>query len=97
MGVPVVVMRGDCHRGRVGMSLNTALGLEELIASDVKEYIEIAKGLANDRHRLANLKMSLRERMRASRLCDAPGYTRGFEQALRGIWRKWVEGVKTGV
>lgn len=96
MGVPVVVMSGESHRSRVGMTLNTALGLEELIASDVTEYIDIAQRLAHDRTRLAQLKMSLRERMRSSRLCDAQSYARGFEQALRGVWTQWAQGPAKG-
>ena len=37
MGVPVVTLLGNVHRARVGASINTALGLAELIARDVDD------------------------------------------------------------
>lgn len=89
MGVPVIVLAGDSHRARVGVSLNTALGLTDLIAKDREEYVAVAAALAADRARLIDLKRTLRARMAASPLCDAPAYARKFEQALREIWRAW--------
>lgn len=87
MGVPVVTLEGNTHRSRVGVSLLHALGLPELIARGRDEYISIAAGLASDRVRLAALKAGLRERMRASPLCDAQGYAARFERVLRDMWR----------
>ena len=34
---------------------------------------------------------TLREEMRASRLCDGITFTREFESLLRGVWRAWCE------
>ena len=48
MGVPVVTLRGDRHAGRVGASLLTQLGLTDLIAGSIEEYVEIAVALAGD-------------------------------------------------
>ena len=42
MGVPVVTLRGDRHAGRVGASLLSQIGLTDLIANSVEEYVEIA-------------------------------------------------------
>ncbi len=42
MGVPVVTVQGDNHAGRVGASLMTNVGLTDLIAPDIEEYIELA-------------------------------------------------------
>jgi len=89
MGVPVVALAGSLHRGRVGVSLLTAMGLPELIARDEEEYIRIAVGLAGDRARLAELHRTLRDRMLASPLCDAAVFARGLEGALWGVWREW--------
>ena len=85
MGVPVVTLAGERFVGRVGASVLTALGLEELIAADEASYVAAAVALAEDRHRLAELRRTLRPRLAASPLCDAPGYTRIFEDALRGM------------
>ena len=83
MGVPVVTLAGERFVGRVGASVLAALGLEELTATDEAGYVARAVALAEDRRRLADLRRTLRPRLAASPLCDAPGYTRIFEDALR--------------
>ena len=87
MGVPVVTLAGATHVARVGASLLTHLSVEELIADSPVGYVARCVDLAGDLPRLAEIRAGLRERMRASPLCDAPGFTRGFEDALRGMWR----------
>lgn len=89
MGVPVVTLAGSVHRARVGVTLNTALGLPELIARDVDDYVRIASGLAADRARLRELKLGLRNRMATSELTNATAHAAGFEQVLRSAWRAW--------
>ena len=89
MGVPVVTLEGTRHSGRVGASLLTRLGLQELIAADTESYIRIAADLAADRERLSKLRQSLRPRMSASPLCDGPAFTRDLEAAFRSMWRNW--------
>jgi predicted O-linked N-acetylglucosamine transferase (SPINDLY family) len=88
MGVPVVTLAGTNHRGRVGVTLNTALGQPELIAHDVDDYVRIAAGLAADRAALGRRRLGLRARMAASPLCDATGYAARFERALRAMWHE---------
>lgn len=92
MGVPVVTLAGDRHAGRVGVSLLTRLGLPELIAQDEDDYLRLAVALAEDPARLKGLRQGLRERMRASSLCDAKGFTRQLEAAYRDMWREWCGG-----
>lgn len=89
MGVPVVTMLGTTHAGRVSASLLHAAGLAELVADSPDAYIRIAKGLALDRPRVVELRRTLRPRMLASALCDAPAYARRFEAAVRDLWRAW--------
>jgi protein O-GlcNAc transferase len=92
MGVPVVTLRGDRHAGRVGTSLLSRIGLDELIASDEAHYIDIGAGLAADPVRLAELSHSLRQRLQGSSLCDAAAFARRYEAALRHLWRCRCEG-----
>lgn len=89
MGVPIVTLAGDRHAGRVGASLLTQVGLTDLIASSVDGYVEVAASLAADRHRLARLRQTMRERMRASSLCDAPRFARKIESAYRAAWQQY--------
>jgi predicted O-linked N-acetylglucosamine transferase (SPINDLY family) len=91
MGVPVVTLRGDRHAGRVGASLLGQIGLTDLIANTVDDYVEIAVALAGDRERLTDLRRSLRPRMAASPLCDGPAFARKIESAFAEMWRGWRE------
>ncbi|MFI4977043.1 MAG: tetratricopeptide repeat protein [Caulobacterales bacterium] len=91
MGVPVVTFRGDRHATRVGASILTQLGLQDLIATDVEGYVDIAASLAADRERLAELRATLRPRMAASPLTDAPAFARKLESAYRRMWTRWCD------
>lgn len=95
MGVPVVSLCGDSHVSRVGASLATTLGLEFLIAESRDAFVEIAARLASDLDSLAMLRAGLRATMLGSPLCDAPGFARRFEDALRGMWAAWCAGPAT--
>lgn len=89
MGVPVVVLAGDRHAGRVGASMLSRLGLEELVAGNADDYVEKAAALAAEPERLARLRGELRGRLLASPLCDAAGFARSVEAAYREIWQRW--------
>jgi predicted O-linked N-acetylglucosamine transferase (SPINDLY family) len=89
MGVPVVTLRGDRHAGRVGASLLSQIGLTDLIANSVEEYVEIALALACNPGRLDELRRSLRPRMAASPLCDGRAFARKMEAAFRTMWQDW--------
>jgi len=89
MGVPVVTLAGDHHHSRMVTSVLSNLGLPELIARTPDDYVKIASELAGDWPRLANLRATLRERMQASPLTDAPRFARNVEQACREMWRTW--------
>lgn len=92
MGVPVITQTGKSHASRVGLSLLTALDLNELVADGPQEYAACATTLANDGGRIARLRKTLRERMQASPLCDAPAFARKVEAAYREMWRRWCQG-----
>jgi protein O-GlcNAc transferase len=89
MGVPVVTLRGRTAVGRGGASILTNVGLPDLIAPTPHEYVQIAAALANDLPRLAELRRTLRPRMQASPLMDAPKFTRNVEAAYQQMWQTW--------
>jgi protein O-GlcNAc transferase len=89
MGVPVINLIGDRHAARVGLDLLSQVDLAELACRDTGSYVATAVALANDVPRLQQLRDGLRQRMRASPLCDAPRFARAFEAALRRMWRQW--------
>ena len=89
MGVPVVTLKADRHAGRVGASLLTTLGLEELIANTTQAYVAAVAAVAGDLDRLADMRAGLRQRLQASKLCDRAGFARDIEAAYREMWRRW--------
>jgi protein O-GlcNAc transferase len=90
MGVPVVTLRGKTAISRGGVTIMNNIGLPELIADSVEQYIRLAVDLANDRQRIADLRAGLRERMRCSPLQDAVRFARDMEAVYRRIWREFV-------
>jgi predicted O-linked N-acetylglucosamine transferase (SPINDLY family) len=89
MGVPVVVLAGRTHAGRVGVSQLSNLGLTEIIGHTMDEYIAAALRLATDLKHLSALRKELRSRMAASPLTDGQRFTNNLEQAYRVMWHDW--------
>ena len=88
MGVPVVALMGVAgrHAARVSASLLRAVGLGDLVAADLDEYVAIAVRLAADRDALARLRSGMRARLLGSPLMDA----RATALALENVYREVV-------
>lgn len=95
MGVPVITLRGTTHAGRMVASVLTHAGLPEWVASSPEEYIRLAQQWAQRIPELDQLREGMRERLRASTLCNAIGFTRQVEAAYRDVWQRWCAGAKT--
>jgi predicted O-linked N-acetylglucosamine transferase (SPINDLY family) len=80
-GLPIVTLRGESFVSRVSASLLSNLGLDELIASTMEQYETIALSLAQDRERLAEVKIRLAEARRTAPLFDMHHFVRGIEAA----------------
>ena len=90
MGVPVLSLPGDLPASRAGLSLLTAAGLSaELVATTENEYLQKAIALASDLQALAEMRATLRPRIAASPLMDAPRFARNVEAAYRQAWHRW--------
>ena len=77
------------------------LKLDELIANNEAEYVEIAKGLAQNLDRLAALRTTLRELVVKSPLCDEKRRAHQIQRTFRWMWAKWCAeqafNLRTGV
>jgi predicted O-linked N-acetylglucosamine transferase (SPINDLY family) len=89
MGVPVISLFGKSAVSRAGLSQTSNLGLSYLAARDADEFVSLAVHLAGDRERVRRLRATLRDRMIASPLMDAPRFARNVESAYRQAWRIW--------
>jgi predicted O-linked N-acetylglucosamine transferase (SPINDLY family) len=84
MGVPVVSLFGQHHASRVSLSILTAAGFPQWATDDPEQFVAIARELAGQSRAL---RPQMRERLRASRLCDGTAFARRFESALRKAWQ----------
>jgi predicted O-linked N-acetylglucosamine transferase (SPINDLY family) len=91
MGVPMVTCRGTRVGSHLGESIAHAAGLADWIAEDEGAYVEIAKEKASDLEALSALRAGLRTQVLGTSLFDGARFARQFEDALRGMWRKFAE------
>ncbi len=91
MGVPVISLVGDCHVSRIGLSILNTVELDFLAASTPDKYVAKAMALAADYQALAQLRSSMRQKMKDSALCDAKGFAQKAEAAYRKMWHRWIE------
>lgn len=77
---------------RMGQAFLRNIGLPELVAETLPQYIDIAVQLARDAPRMAQLRQSLRPRMAAAPLTDEARFAREMEEAYRAMWRQWCRG-----
>ena len=92
MGVPTVTLRGHAHAGRMVASVLTHAGLPDGVADSPEQYVEVARRWAADVPALAGLRAGMRDRLRASRLCDVAGFTRHLEAAYHDMWGRYCRG-----
>lgn len=97
MGVPVVSLAGESPVSRAGLSQLSNLGLQQFAAQTEEEFVNVATGWAGDQLQLAHLRATLRGRMEASALMDAPRFARQIEDACRQMWRDWCAGHATSM
>ena len=92
MGVPVLTLPGSRPSSRSAASLLTSAGLGDWIAPNPGQYVAMAVAFARDHAKLADLRRTLREKMRRSPLMDEAQFARDIEDAYRGMWRTWCSG-----
>ena len=92
MGVPVVTLPGPTFAGRHSASHLVNAGLQELIASDWEQYINISVGITQDLDSLNIIRSNLRDILLASPVCDGQRFAKHFTDAMRAIWQRYCEG-----
>lgn len=92
MGVPVVALRGNHSISRSAASILSTAGLADWIASTPEDYVRLAAEFARNEALLAELRGSLRQKMRRSPIMDETAFVRDLEGAYRTMWRAWCAG-----
>ena len=80
-GLPVLTSLGETFAGRVAASLLAAMGLEELVAKDARDYEGIALALASDKGRLDAVRRRIAAVRDTSPLFDSTRYAKNLERA----------------
>lgn len=83
MGVPVITLLGDRFGCRHSASHLHNVGLQNCIATNSEQYLQLAQSLAADITSLANLRAVLREKLSSSALCDGALFARNFAENLQ--------------
>jgi len=91
-GLPLVTCLGESFAGRVAASLLHAVGLPELVTTNLKDYEALALRLATD----PSLPAAFRERLRQNRstfpLFNTDRFRRHIEAAYTTMWEIWQRG-----
>jgi predicted O-linked N-acetylglucosamine transferase (SPINDLY family) len=90
LGIPVITMMGKRFASRVGYAILKEIDLEELVAVNYEEYVNISINLANNLERLSEIRFGMRERLAMSSLSDEKGFTRNLEIAYRDMWTTYI-------
>lgn len=90
MNVPVVTLSGKSNHERFGKSILENIGLDEYIAYNLDEYVDIAVNLANDIPRLKGLHNEIFDRMKHSAIMDQSIYMKDLEEAYEKIYEDYM-------
>lgn len=88
MGLPVVTLAGRSLVGRLGVTLVTRAGFGEWVTPSAERYVDLAVAVAQDLGRLAELRRTMRDRLRESPLLDARSHTRELEAVYEELLRE---------
>ena len=88
-GLPILTCEGKTFPGRVGASLLSAVGLNELIARDPSEYEALAVELATNPQKLSAVRQKLATNRKTWPLFDTGRFVRNVEQAFLSMWERY--------
>jgi protein O-GlcNAc transferase len=86
MGVPVITCPGLTFAGRHSTSHLTTAGYQAFVARNIGEYVELAAGWPNRLDELSAIRSTMRERVRASPLCNVRLFAGDFLKVLQRAW-----------
>ncbi len=92
-GTPLLTLQGDKMASRVGSSLLSAIGLDDLITTSLSGYEELAVALASDYDRLFSIRRKLENSRNSSALFDTQRWVNNFENGLEIIMKRQDAGM----
>jgi protein O-GlcNAc transferase len=92
-GLPVLTCLGEAFASRMGASLLSAIGLQELITCTQREYEALAIALASDPQRLAAIKHKLAANRSTTPLFDTHRFAKHLETGYSKILERYHAGL----
>jgi predicted O-linked N-acetylglucosamine transferase (SPINDLY family) len=92
VGCPVVTRIGADFAGRVGASMLTSIGCDDLVATTDDAFVDIVAGLARNADRRQDLRERLHRRISAGPLFDTGKLSRAIESAAEEMRRRSAAG-----
>ena len=92
MGVPLLTKAGHGFPSRVAASLLQAVGLDELITTTDRKYMETALTLARNPQKLATIRAKLADEPTKAPLFNSRQFTKHFEAGLELAYRRYLDG-----
>jgi predicted O-linked N-acetylglucosamine transferase (SPINDLY family) len=87
MGVPMPTIADPYAGSRASASCLHFCGLNELVAANAEEYLDIVTSLVGDPYRLNEMRSTLRCRLQAA-FCDGARFSRDLEAVYRAMWQR---------
>ena len=87
MGVPVLTMKGFNFNSRCGESINTNLGMQKLIAKDLKDYIDIASFYTSNTDKLLDLRNEVYDKLLNTSLFDVKKFSTNFYKSIEKLYK----------
>lgn len=92
MGIPLVSLPGKTYLSRMSASLLHSVGMDELIAQDLKEYVDLAVKLANNPLKLKALKKRLAKNLKTTNLFNTKEFVHSLERVYQKVWSLYLSG-----
>ena len=91
-GLPVVTMKGCHFASRMSGSILRTVGLPQLVAGSIQEYVKLAVKLATDSSFSNEIRKFLRHDRQNSTLFNTERFTRSLEFGYEKIWKQYLSG-----
>lgn len=88
MGVPIITLVGDSHRQRTSFTILKNIGVDDTIAWNEEQYVDMAETLAGDMARLTTLRRDVAKKIRNSILCNPARFVFQYEELLKRTWER---------
>jgi len=92
MGVPVLTLTASAATIAHGGGIQRRAGLADWVASEPEDFVRRAVDWASRLDELAELRAGMRDRLTSAPLRQPEVVAKGFEAALRVMWRRWCAG-----